>query len=154
MEPGDMFFIDLSVCLRGYYIDFCRTVVIGEPTPDQQTVFNGVMACHAYVKERLRPGLTGAEVFELGLASHTETTPQYKDVINWVWLGHGTGLIISEPPFFTQGESRTIKENSFVNIEPGLFVPGVGNSSIEDTLFVTGDGASFVTECPRELHVA
>ena len=154
LEPGDMFFIDLSVCLRGYYIDFCRTVVIGDPTPEQQTVFDGVMACHEHVMQRLRPGMTGAEVFELGLESHRATTPQYADVINWVWLGHGTGLVISEPPFFTQGEERTIKQNSFVNIEPGLFVPGVGNASVEDTLFITEDGASFVTECPRELHVA
>jgi hypothetical protein len=30
----------------------------------------------------------------------------------------------------------------------------VGNSSIEDMLFVSDTGVSLVTECPRELHVA
>lgn len=153
LEPGDMFFIDLSVCFRGYYIDFCRSVVIGQPTPEQQRVFDGVMACHQYVMERLRSGLTGANIFQLGLESHRSTTPEWENYINWVWLGHGTGLIISEPPFFTPGETRTVKSNSFVNIEPGLFIPGIGNASVEDTLFVSNDGVTLVTECPRDLYV-
>jgi hypothetical protein len=33
-------------------------------------------------------------------------------------------------------------------------VPGVGNASIEDMLFVSESGVSLVTDCPRGLHVA
>ena len=73
--------------------------------------------------------------------------------MNFVWFGHGTGLIISEPPFFTPGEERKLQPNTFVNIEPGVFVPGVGNSSIEDMLFLSDSGVELVTQCPRGLHV-
>jgi Xaa-Pro aminopeptidase len=154
LERGDMFFIDLSVCYRGYYTDFCRTVVIGEPSADQQTIYNVVRDCHQYLIDNLKPGLTGAEIFDLSVVPVHEQAPQYSDKLNFVWAGHGTGLIISEPPFFTTGEKRQIQPNTFINIEPGLFVPGVGNSSIEDMLFVSDTGVSLVTECPRELHVA
>ncbi|MEA2442737.1 MAG: hypothetical protein QOJ12_29, partial [Thermoleophilales bacterium] len=154
LERGDMFFIDLSVCYRGYYTDFCRTVVVGEPTAEQQTVYDVVRDCHQYLIDNLKPGLTGAEIFDLSVVPVHEQAPQYSDKLNFVWAGHGTGLIISEPPFFTTGEQRQIQPNTFINIEPGLFVPGVGNSSIEDMLFVSDTGVSLVTECPRELHVA
>jgi Xaa-Pro aminopeptidase len=154
LERGDMFFIDLSVCYRGYYTDFCRTVVVGEPSAEQRTVFDTVQACHQYLLEQLKPGLSGAEIFDLSMVPVEERAPQYKDKVNFVWAGHGTGLIISEPPFFTPGDERRIQPNTFVNIEPGLFVPGVGNASIEDMLFVSSTGVSLVTDCPRELHVA
>jgi Xaa-Pro aminopeptidase len=154
LERGDMFFIDLSVCYRGYYTDFCRTVVVGEPTDEQRNVFEIVQDCHRYLLEQLKPGLSGSQIFELSMVPVREKAPQYADKVNFVWAGHGTGLIISEPPFFTAGDERQIKPGTFVNIEPGLFVPGVGNSSIEDMLFVSETGVSLVTECPRELHVA
>jgi Xaa-Pro aminopeptidase len=154
LELGDMFFIDLSVCYRGYYADFCRTVVVGEPSSQQRQVFDVVNACHQYLLDHLKPGLSGAEIFDLSMVPVKERAPQYADKVNFVWAGHGTGLIISEPPFFTTGEERRIQANTFINIEPGLFVPGVGNASIEDMLFVSESGVSLVTDCPRGLHVA
>jgi Xaa-Pro aminopeptidase len=154
LERGDMFFIDLSVCYRGYYTDFCRTIVIGEPSAEQRGIYDTVRACHQYMLDTLKPGMSGAEIFDLSMIPVTERTPEHADKVNFVWAGHGTGLIISEPPFFTPGEERRIQANTFINIEPGLFVPGVGNSSIEDMLFVSDDGVRLVTECPRDLHVA
>jgi len=106
------------------------------------------------IKNGLAPGMTGDDVYNLGLASVDRHAPEYRDHVNLVWFGHGTGLIISEPPFFTPGEQRRLAANTFVNIEPGLFVPGVGTASIEDMLYLTDDGATFVTNCPRELHIA
>ena len=154
LERGDMFFIDLSVCYRGYYTDFCRTVVVGQPSGEQQTIFDTVRACHGYMIDNLKPGLSGADIFELSMVPVREQAPEYADRVNFVWAGHGTGLIISEPPFFTPGDERQIQPNSFINIEPGIFAPGIGNSSIEDMLFVSESGVSLVTECPRDLYVA
>lgn len=154
LEAGDMFFIDLSVCYRGYYTDFCRTVSIGPPSDKQRFIFDSVMACQMELKEALKPGLTGEDVFNLGMDSIRRHSPEYVDYVNFVWFGHGTGLIISEPPFFLKGEKRQLKANTFINTEPGLFVPGVGTTSIEDMLFLTDAGAEFVTDCPRELHEA
>ena len=75
-----------------------------------------------------------------------------KDV-NLGWFGHGTGIIISEPPFINYGIKDVIKSNTFVNIEPGIFLPDIGRCFLEDATFITEKGAEFVTSCPRELHI-
>jgi Xaa-Pro aminopeptidase len=153
-ESGEMFFIDLSVCYRGYYTDFCRTVVIGEPSDEQRRLFDAVVANWNDMKNGLKPGMSGDDVHKLAMESVDRHVPEYRDYVSFAWFGHGTGLIISEPPFFTAGEQRTIQSNMFVNIEPGFYVPGVGTTSLEDMLFMSEGGIEEVTRCPRELYVA
>jgi Xaa-Pro aminopeptidase len=151
LEKGDMFFIDLGVCYKGYYIDFCRTVSIGQPTLRQKELFETVSNMHEKMFESLRPGITGSEMWEIGynIAKERGYT---KYPLN-VWFGHGIGIEVNEPPWLDKGETRIIKENTFVNIEPGIFVPNVGGVAIEDTTFVTKKGGEFVTDCDRELHI-
>jgi Xaa-Pro aminopeptidase len=79
----------------------------------------------------------------------------FEKEINFVWLGHGTGLINSEYPFFAPGEKRALRSNTFANLEPGIFLRGkVGSSSVEDTVFIGEEKTELVTRCPRELHIA
>jgi Xaa-Pro aminopeptidase len=153
LEKGDMFFIDLSASFRGYYTDFCRTVVVGPPTDKQQRMYDCTMATHQRMAASLRPGISGEEVFRIGREVAREWGFEYGDINN-VWLGHATGLILSEPPFFAEGETRPVRAETFVNIEPGIFIPAHGSTSVEDTLWVTQEGAELVTQAPRHLHVA
>ncbi|MBI2866724.1 MAG: hypothetical protein HYX97_00145 [Chloroflexi bacterium] len=60
----------------------------------------------------------------------------------------------SEPPFMHPGERRAYRSGTFVNIEPGLFVEGIGSPSIEDMLYVTEKGAEPVNRCDRALKIA
>jgi Xaa-Pro aminopeptidase len=153
LEKGDMFFIDLSSSYRGYYTDFCRTIVVGQPSPEQRRMFDCTMATHQRMMEGLRPGVTGEELFRIGQQVAVEWGYGLTDINN-VWLGHATGLILSEPPFFAEGDQRTIKVNTFVNIEPGIFIPKHGSTSVEDTIWVSESGVELVTQAPRGLHIA
>ncbi|MGQ0572093.1 MAG: M24 family metallopeptidase [Armatimonadota bacterium] len=153
LEKGDMFFIDLSSSYRGYYADFCRTVMIGKPSPEQQRMYDCTMATHKRMMEAMRPGISGEELFRLGQAVAVEWGYRENDINN-VWLGHATGMILSEPPFFAEGEKRTVRANTFVNIEPGIFIPRHGSTSVEDSMWVTDSRVELVTQAPRELHVA
>ncbi|MFQ5913384.1 MAG: M24 family metallopeptidase [Nitrospinota bacterium] len=153
LKKGEMFFIDLSVCFRGYYIDFCRTVCIGRPTQKQRDAYDAVMEIHKSTFKLMRPGVTGEELWDNGLKVARQTG--FEKAINFVWLGHGTGLVNSEYPFFAPGEKRALKFKTFANLEPGVFLPGkVGSSSVEDTVFIDKKEAKFVTKCPRDLHIA
>jgi len=153
LEKGDMFFIDLSASFRGYYTDFCRTVVVSAPSPTQRRMYDCTMATHQRMMEAMRPGISGDELFRIGRKVATEWGFQEADINN-VWLGHATGIILSEPPFFAEGEKRVLRVNTFANIEPGIFIPEFGSTSVEDTLWITDDGTELVTQTPRELHVA
>ncbi len=152
LKKGEMFFTDLSVCYKGYYTDFCRTICMGKPSPKQREIFDIVTHTHEELFDMLKPGVTGVELWDLAYDIAKENG--YEDRIN-VWMGHGTGVIISEPPFMTKEDHRPLKKGTFVNIEPGIFLPEtVGNAAIEDATFIGAKGAEFVTKCNRELHIA
>lgn len=153
LQAGDMFFIDLSSAYRGYYCDFCRTVVVGKPSPMQQRMYDCTMETHRRMMAAIRPGVTGEELFRVGQKVAVQWGFQESDINN-VWLGHATGMILSEPPFFAEGERRAIRANTFVNIEPGIFIPEYGSTSVEDSMWVTDGGVELVTQTPRELLVA
>lgn len=151
LKAGEMFWMDMGTCYRGYYVDFCRTLCVGEPSKEQRQIFELTEKSHEELLKRMKPGVTGSELWALG---HDLAQDQgYGDNINAVWLGHGTGFKTSEPPFLINGEPRTLKEGTFVNLEPGILLPGVCNAAIEDMTFVTERGAELVTQCPRGLHV-
>lgn len=99
----------------------------------------------------VRPDITGSELWEIGY--NIAEKAGYAEHIN-IWFGHGIGIEVIEPPFLDKGDMRTLKQGTFVNIEPGIFLPGIGGAAIEDTTFITKRGVEFVTKCNRELHVA
>ncbi|MFQ5911898.1 MAG: M24 family metallopeptidase [Nitrospinota bacterium] len=153
LQKGEMFFIDLSICYQGYYTCFCRSVCVGPPTGKQKDVYDAVMAMHKATFEAMRPGVSGEELWEVGLEVARQAG--YEKEVNFVWNGHGTGLINSEYPFFAPGEKRTLEANTFANLEPGIFPLGeVGTCSIEDAVFIGEEKSVFATKCPRDLHIA
>ena len=56
--------------------------------------------------------MTGDEVFRLGMESVEKHSPEYRDFVNFVWFGHGTGVVVSEPPFFAHGEERELSPST------------------------------------------
>ena len=151
LEKGDLFFIDLTSSYMGYYADMCRTVSIGKPSRKQKDLFRVVEETYQALLDAMRPGVTGEELYNLAVKVAKKSG--YEKFINHVWLGHGTGIINSEPPFMHQGEHRPYQAGTFANIEPGLFVEGVGGASVEDMLYVTENGTEVVNRCERELKI-
>ena len=66
LETGDMFWLDMTASYCGYYVDFDRTVCIGEPTPEQRRVYETCRSMYDALLGAIRPGATGAEVFRAG----------------------------------------------------------------------------------------
>jgi Xaa-Pro aminopeptidase len=101
--------------------------------------------------ESVEPGITGKDIWNAGIRVAEQAG--YRDYVNHVYFGHTTGIATSVRPVVAQGESKEIWPNSFLNIEPGIFVPGVGSASIENALWVTEDGAESVNKFRIDLHV-
>jgi Xaa-Pro aminopeptidase len=152
LKRGEMFIIDLSVHYNGYYTDFCRTVCVGKPSKEQRGLFDVVEETHYTLFDSLKPGTTGAELWEI--AYNIAKRYGREDRMN-IWMGHGTGIVISEPPFLYKSDKRPLRKGTFVNIEPGIFLPEtIGSASLEDATFIGAKGASWVTKCERGLHIA
>ncbi len=152
LQQGDMFWLDLSASYGGYYVDFDRTVSIGEPTETQRRVYDACRAMYDALLAAIRPGATGGDVFKAGFEVAKRTG--YEDRFNLIYLGHMSGITTSERPFVIPDESMVIPEGGFINIEPGIFDPDVGTSSLEDIVAVGADGGRAVTQCTLDLHIA
>jgi Xaa-Pro aminopeptidase len=151
LERGEMFWYDLSCSYSSYYNDCCRTISIGKPTPKQQEIYMVCADMYHAMLASVKPGVTGKDIWNTGIGVAEQAG--YRDYVNHVYFGHTTGIATSVRPVVAEGETKEISPNSFLNIEPGIFVPGVGSASIENALWVTADGAESANRFSIDLHV-
>lgn len=151
MARGEMFWLDLSASYGGYYVDFDRTVSIGEPTEKQRHIYDTCREMYDALLAAIRPGATGGEVFQAGFRVAKDAG--YEDSYNLIYLGHMSGISTSDRPFVIAEEDKEIPEGGYINIEPGIFEPEVGTSSLEDIIRVGPAGGEAVTRTNLDLHI-
>jgi Xaa-Pro aminopeptidase len=151
LEAGQMFWYDLSACHEGYYTDTDRTISVGEPSPKQQEIYDVAAEMYGVMLEGARAGVRGGDLWEAG--NDVAAAAGYGDYSNHVYLGHTTGITTSSRPVVARGETAELRPGSFLNVEPGIFVPGVGSACIENTLHITEEGAVPINEFGIQIHV-
>lgn len=151
LQRGQMFWVDLTASYAGYYIDCDRTIAIGEPSPDQRRLYDVTAEMYAAMCGAARAGVSGGELWDVGDAVARDAG--YAEHSNLVYLGHTTGASTSERPVVAKGETKALRAGSFVNVEPGIFVPELGSACIENTLEVFHDRAEPVNSFGIELQV-
>jgi Xaa-Pro aminopeptidase len=151
LEAGQMFWLDLSASFEGCYTDTDRTISVGEPTPAQRELYEVTAEMYRVLVAEARPGVCGGDLWES--ANRVAVDAGYGGNSNLVYLGHTTGITTSARPVVAQGETAPIRAGSFLNVEPGIFVPGVGSACIENTLHITETGAGPINGFGIEIHV-
>lgn len=151
LEEGQMFWLDLSASYAGCYTDVDRTISVGGPSPAQRELYAVAAEMYRVMLAEARAGVRGGDLWEKGNAVAVDAG--YGDYSNHVYLGHTTGITTSSRPVVARGETAELRPGSFVNVEPGIFVPGVGSACIENTLHVTEEGAVPINEFGNEIHV-
>ena len=66
-------------------------------------------------------------------------------------MGHGMGLMSTEPPSVTIREEGVLQEGMIVNLEPGILVES-GVFCIEENYVITADGYERLSTGNRKLH--
>jgi Xaa-Pro aminopeptidase len=145
----------------GCYSDMTRTFVTGgDPAED-------VVGWHALaqtalerVYERLKPGVTGRElfgtacdVFEEAGEPTQRTKPEGETLLDGFFhsLGHGVGLEVHEEPALGRTGVDPLVAGDVVAIEPGCYRNGYGGVRLEDLVLVTDDGFERLTNFRYEL---
>ena len=152
LKRGDMVTTELTPCVDGYYAQICRTLVIGDASPEQK-------AAHALWRESMeagiatvRDGVTAADIAKAendvfrrhGMGQYT--TSEYTRV-----RGHGMGLFADTKPHLLEDVTTRIDAGMALIVHPNTYHPVVGYMVLGDGVAVTKDGCEVLTGTAREL---
>ncbi|WEX10778.1 Xaa-Pro peptidase family protein [Chelativorans sp. AA-79] len=152
LKAGDLVTTELTPCVDGYYVQICRTLVIGKASEAQKKAFAVYHEAMIAGIDAVRPGITAAAIAKAendvfrrhGLGNYV--TSEYTRV-----RGHGLGLFPDTKPHILEDVTTTIEEGMSLIVHPNTYHPDVGYMVLGDSLIVTGQGAQVLTTTPREL---
>jgi Xaa-Pro dipeptidase len=147
-QEGDVLVTGASAPVWGYLSELERTMVIGEPTPEQERMFEHMVALQDIAFDAIRPGKRCSDVDTAVRAYFDEhdLMPHWRH-----HTGHAIGLRYHEGPFLDSGDHTEIRPGMVFTVEPGLYAPELGGFRHSDTVLVTGDGIEILTYYPRDL---
>jgi Xaa-Pro aminopeptidase len=137
MGDGELLPLDLSVVVRGYSSDMCRTFCVGrKPTAAQTEARQRVADALSYVEQNARPGVNCRRLY-LDVAEMLRKS-------QWAFphhLGHGIGLSAHEAPRLNPNWDDSFQEGDVFTAEPGLYGEDLrGGVRLENDYVVTADG--------------
>jgi Xaa-Pro aminopeptidase len=159
LRPGDPAYFDIINSFNGYRTCYYRTFAVGSASQVQVDAYR---RCRYYLDiaiDRMRPGVTTAEIVELWPRAEEFGFPD-EEAAFALQYGHGVGLSVWEKPILSRLVSldhpETIEEGMVIALE--TFWPaadGWSAARIEEQLVVTRDGCEVITRFPaEELMVA
>lgn len=151
ITEGDLVVIDFGALVDGYHSDMTRTVMVGDPTDTQRRMLDTVMASQAAGVAAVRSGIEAREVDEACRAVLREAG--WEDAFLH-GTGHGVGLDIHEAPRVSATAAGSLADGHVVTVEPGVYFPEHGGVRIEDTVVVTDEGCTVLTNASKELLVS
>ncbi|MDR7531868.1 MAG: Xaa-Pro peptidase family protein [Armatimonadota bacterium] len=148
IRAGDVLVTGAAAVVGGYTSELERTMIVGEPTPEQTRYFRLMLGAQETAFAAVRPGRPCAEV-DRAVRDFFE---RHHLMAYWRHhVGHGLGIGIHEAPFLDIGDQTVIRPGMVLSVEPGLYVPGVAGFRHSDTVLVTEDGIDLLTYYPRDL---
>jgi Xaa-Pro aminopeptidase len=149
IERGDQVMIMLEPNgPGGYWTELGRTWVLGEPPRDLLVAWEDAKKAQYYTAELLKPGTTGAEVYEKYNAYLTSIGYEKEARIH----AHGQGYDLMERPGIRDEDPMVIKENMNFAIHPTLVKNGA-YAFCCDNFLVTANGPERLHSLPQDIFV-
>jgi Xaa-Pro aminopeptidase len=151
-REGDSVTTELTPQVDGYWAQICRTLVLGQPSPQQKESFAIFSEAQKAAEDFLKPGVNIADVARVqndvfrkyGYGEYTG--PKYTRV-----RGHGIGLHCDENPYVLEDVNYIVKEGMTLIAHPNTYLPLSGYMVFGDSLLVTADGCIPLNRTERKL---
>ena len=155
IAPGDLVTTELTPAIRGYFVQICRTLVVGAPSTAQQRAFEVYREALEVGVAAVRPGATAADVAraendvfrKYGLGDYV--TSRYTRV-----RGHGLGLFCDSKPHILEDVATVLVPGMAMIVHPNTYHPEAGYIVLGDAVVVTETGAEVLCRTERRLFEA
>lgn len=152
IQRGDMVWIDAGCAVDGYWSDFSRAAVVGEPAAEQLHAQEAIRQITWEAIQKVRPGVRASELARicntrlagLGFPIASSISSLASRV------GHGVGLDVTEPPHIAEYDQTVLEPGMVITIEPGVATE-YGTFHIEENVLVTHDGSDVLSTAQRAL---
>jgi Xaa-Pro aminopeptidase len=146
LSRGDMVVVDFGAVAAGYHSDTTRTIVVGEPTPEQGRVIEAVRQAQLASMALMKPGVTADEIDRRARDALAGEQHAFGH-----GLGHGIGLQVHERPYLSATDHTALRAGMVITNEPGIYIPGWGGARLEEMVLVTEAGPEVLTSASWEI---
>jgi Xaa-Pro aminopeptidase len=154
IQSGEMVILDIGSVVKGYTGDLGRTVICGDPTPEQRAVYRATHLALQEAKKLIRSGVNGRQI----------DARAREVIINSGWgrylysgnTGHQLGYGLHGEPMVDKVTDFELTENMVICLEPRIVLsdrPDVGGAHLEDVVLVTHDGHEQLNRTPYDARL-
>jgi len=151
-RQGDNVTTELSPQVNGYYAQICRTLVLGDPSPEQERSFSIFHEAQQAAEKFLKPGVNIRDVARVqndvfrreGYGEYTGS--KYTRV-----RGHNLGLHADENPYVLEDVDCLVNKAMVLIAHPNTYLPLSGYMVFGDTLLVTDTGCISLNHTAKKL---
>lgn len=157
IDWGELVFLDIGGAFNGYFSDFTRTVICGEPNEKQKKIYKAVYGMMMEIHRTMKPGNSSVDVNNAARKVVNDSGFKGYDYLGL--LGHSIGVtgltfpIIGEISAMGGEHVTKLQPGMIFSMEPGIFIPdtpGGGGVRLEDTILITEDGNEVFTKFPYD----
>jgi Xaa-Pro aminopeptidase len=152
IAAGDLVTTELTPAVEGYFVQICRTCVVGKASAAQRRAFDVFREALEAGIAAVRPGATAADVAR----AENDVFRKYGlgDYVTSKWTrvrGHGLGLFCDSKPHILEDVDTPLVPGMALIVHPNTYHPEVGYLVLGDAVVVAEHGAEVLSKTPREL---
>jgi Xaa-Pro aminopeptidase len=148
LVAGDLLWLDMGAVVDGYWSDFCRTAYLGRLPPALKAGQDMIINVNEAMLDAAKPGRT---LRDIARAAEKAFAEQGQDVsLGSGRIGHGMGLMSTEPPHVALYDETVCEEGLVFTIEPRVTTEQ-GVFECEEILAITANGVDILTTSPRGI---
>ena len=149
---GDLVTTELTPALQGYFVQICRTLVVGKASAAQRRAFDVFREALEAGIAAVRPGATAADVARAENDVFRKRDLGDYTTSKWTRVrGHGLGLFCDSKPHLLEDIETELVPGMALIVHPNTYHPDAGYIVLGDAIVVSEQGAEVLCRTPREL---
>ncbi|HUT71758.1 MAG TPA: Xaa-Pro peptidase family protein [Desulfatiglandales bacterium] len=154
LRKGDIVIGEITPICEGQFIQLCRTVVLGKPSPLLVEKYDMLLKAFHESLKTVRPGSPAGALSQamnkvISDAGYAEYCyPPYMRA-----RGHGFGVGSIAPGAVIDDDTKVdLQENQVIVVHPNQYLPETGYLACGETVLVTQDGMERLSETETRLY--